>query len=182
MGLISLIMPKKVENLEDSIQKTRKPNHTFTDEDRERAEEKKRLNAELKKQEFELKQMELEINAMERKQELEIRKEELKQLREEFKQNKDEGGDNTELMMMNLINQIMQKQQAPAQAPATQTPQMPVENPPEEPPYIPDSRFSDEQLKLMIPKLLNKAQIEAVKGLNLNDDEILQLNDVIKTM
>lgn len=52
-----------------------------------------------------------------------------------------------------------------------------VETPQEEEPVEP-SRFTNEQLKENIPKLLNAEQIKLLKGLN--EEEVFQMYDIIK--
>jgi hypothetical protein len=166
--------------------------------------ETKRYKHELKKTEFELKRQELELEKLQRLQELEIRREELKSLKQDLLENKSSGGTTEDFLLTQLLGKIMDLQ--PKKEPViplnppipTNEPQphlkngdniglttyfdQPIEKLSPEPDYIPQTRFTNEQLREMIPQLFDKKQITSLKQINLNDDETLQVMDLIKTL
>lgn len=183
-------LAKSPEDLEKMKTASSRSGYKLSDTDRERAEEAKQYRAELKRQEFELKKQELEIEKMQRMQELEIRREELKNLKEELMSNKESGGNMEDFLMQQFLSKIMNNQPMAAPQPSNLNSYMPqagqdVPNGVEVPTptaEAPQTRFKDEELKQQLPKLLNAQQIEVLKNLNLNDDELLQLGDVIKQL
>lgn len=150
--------------------------------------EKAEARRNLSKTELEHERILAEIEKTKDLIELEKYKAELANFKEELKEVKgtdEEKGGNADEMLYGLLSTILnrQPQQQVYQAPPVQAvpvQAVPVQEEPQEEPF--QSRFTDEQLKTILPQLLNKNQLQQLKSLNLNDDEMLQIGDIIKTL
>ena len=146
--------------------------------------DQEKLALERAKIQEEIEKVKYQIVLEEQKAKLRELQEDLADSRAEDEEPKDSGM-NADALLMGLLTNIMTKQQAPVQqmpvAQAQTIQQAPVQQQEEiEEPL--NSRFTDEQIKATIPKLLSKTQIQQLKSLNLTDDELLQLGDAIKTL
>ncbi len=194
MGIFKNILKKKDEVENDyTISELRPPKAqgTFTQEDLIASAETRRAKAEMRRMKLELEKRSImrEMRKMEFDDDIDMeeRLERLKTLKMENMQAMGGGdGENADMMLMSLLNNIMAKQTpAPQQNSSNfgfggpQMPQMPQPQPQEEE-WTPQTRFTNEQMETIIKQKVPADVITMLKGLE--EDEVLQAYDIIKTM
>lgn len=186
------IFKRKSEVIDDYEIKPFKPKGTFTEEDRESSSRTRRKKAQLKQLEMALEERrikrEMDRDEFDYQIEQEERLEKLKSLKiDNLKGNGDSNTEDT--MFMHLLSLISSK--SPPQVPQTQ-PQQPFTNtnfnenvnidnstPLSDEEWKPNSRFTNVQMT----ELLKKMPGQVIKTMqSMEEDEILQAYDIIKTM